>query len=527
MGSCLSKVTAPRSPIVERSDGGLNEYQARYIEDHVVGEGAFGKVRLCHDMKTNAVCAVKELIKGVQFKDNTLYTPVKPDILLRECAILRVLQGDHLTLKLLNVYETPSSVLLVTEYYAGGDLTFWLTNSVQELRTETVSRIAYQLLDALCHCHNHNIIHRDIKPDNIMFVTTKAESELRLIDFGGSLMVEESVAEEEEALNEFMGSAFYTSPEMFQRTYTAKTDVWSLGVTLYVLVAGYPADKLQKAFNLLHSSPPGRIKTLPNIPTDLPDSFYTLLEGMLVFRHKSRKPAKDCIGADFVQFHKYSEIEISLEDILQNSGADNASPLESSMNGKHEYSRQIKNAVKRHTVYLDFIKFERGVTTILVTMLNENEITLFLKNISEKTLETGANIAADANDAADTTTNGHSSSAIEVSERQAKNIKLQIVVVETLISVLMDLQKVKIVNLILQLPNAKSFQTYSYHINLIHQFMEQSEAAKVNLKASNPKSNRQHLSAHGTDFFSGFSKKNLRTVNSASGATLIKPTSFH
>lgn len=512
MGSCLSKVTAPRTPIVEKSDGGLNDYQARYIEDRVIGEGEYGKVKICHDMKTNEVCAVKELVKGVQFKDNTLYSPVKPHILLRECAILRELKGEHHTLKLLNVYETPSAVLIVTEYYAGGDLTFWLANSTNELRTETVSRIAYQLLDALVHCNNHHIIHRDIKPDNIMFISTKPESELRLIDFGGSLMVEESVAEEEEALNEFMGSAFYTSPEMFQRTYTAKTDVWSLGVTFYVLVAGYPADKLQKAFNILHNNKKeSRIATLPNIPTDLPESFYKLLEDMLVFRHKSRKAVTDIINSEFVQFHKFHDetSEIPLADILQNAGESvNEDAAELSRNGKHEYSRQIKNAVKRHNVYLDFVKFERGVTTIVVTMLTENEINTFLKKVDEKTIDSN-------------TANG----VVEVSESQANDIKLQIVSVEALISVLMELQKIKIVNLIMELPNAKSFQTYSYHINLLKQFMEQSKLARANLQALKPKGKEKHLSAHGTDFFSGYSKRKvLKNVNSANE---IKSRSFH
>merc|ERR1712029_1144637 len=125
---------------------------------------------------------------------------------------------------------------------------------------------------------------------------------------------------------------------------------WSLGVTLYVLIAGYPADKLQKAFNLLHTNKEDRIKSLPNIPTDLPASFYTLLEDMLIYRYKSRKTADELIKYDFVQFHKYNETEIPLEDILQNAGADNNNVLppgaETSVSGKHEYSRQIKDAVK-------------------------------------------------------------------------------------------------------------------------------------------------------------------------------------
>lgn len=77
-----------------------------------------------------------------------------------------------------------------------------------------------------------------------MFCSNKRDSELRLIDFGsGTLDENHSNANLQEASvdqhHTFAGSAFYISPEMFQRAYTSKTDVWSTGVTLYVLVAGY------------------------------------------------------------------------------------------------------------------------------------------------------------------------------------------------------------------------------------------------------------------------------------------------
>ena len=150
---------------------------------------------------------------------------------------------------------------------------------------------------------------------------------------------------------------------------------------------------------------------------------------MLVFRHKSRKAVTDIINSEFVQFHKFHDetSEIPLADILQNAGESvNEDAAELSRNGKHEYSRQIKNAVKRHNVYLDFVKFERGVTTIVVTMLTENEINTFLKKVDEKTIDSN-------------TANG----VVEVSESQANDIKLQIVSVEALISVLMELQKIK------------------------------------------------------------------------------------
>ena len=83
--------------------------------------------------------------------------------------------------------------------------------------------------------------------ENIMFCTTKKDSELRLIDFGsgtldgseGSSESPQDGTDDVERHHTFAGSAFYISPEMFQRTYTSKTDVWSAAATLYVLVAGY------------------------------------------------------------------------------------------------------------------------------------------------------------------------------------------------------------------------------------------------------------------------------------------------
>ena len=79
--------------------------------------------------------------------------------------------------------------------------------------------------------------------ENVMFHTSQKDSELRLIDFGSGTIdgVEDAASSAElDEHHTFAGSALYISPEMFQRTYTSETDVWSTAVTLYVLVACYP-----------------------------------------------------------------------------------------------------------------------------------------------------------------------------------------------------------------------------------------------------------------------------------------------
>jgi serine/threonine protein kinase len=136
------------------------------------------------------------------------------------------------------------SLFVVTEYYAGGELINYVSGLDEDIRSEDISRIAFQLFSAIDHCHAHGVIHRDIKPESVMLETTEPGASLRLIDFGSGT-VDKTENRVENALDNdnliyhttFAGSAFYMSPEMFKKEYTALTDVFSVGVVLYVVVA--------------------------------------------------------------------------------------------------------------------------------------------------------------------------------------------------------------------------------------------------------------------------------------------------
>ena len=153
--------------LIENPDGDEEAFHKRFLEDHVLGEGEFGVVKMIHDMKKqdNEPLACKTLRKGVVFKDNTLYAPLKPEILRGEINMLRALSEDdkNYCLKLHSIYETPRLILMVTELCAGGEMMEYVAKQEQDLRTEDVSRIAFQLLTAINSCAKHNIIHRDIK----------------------------------------------------------------------------------------------------------------------------------------------------------------------------------------------------------------------------------------------------------------------------------------------------------------------------------------------------------------------------
>ena len=167
MGLCSSKPS-----YIASAEGGEREYQERFLESKTLGQGEFGVVKLVHDVKCKDLIeskplAVKYLKKGFTFKDNTLYTPLKKEVLQGEVEILRTLNGQCYNLKLIAVYESPSLLYVVTEYCEGGEMMPWLSQAYKGsagLRTEDVSRICYQLWSAVNHCAKHKVIHRDIKP---------------------------------------------------------------------------------------------------------------------------------------------------------------------------------------------------------------------------------------------------------------------------------------------------------------------------------------------------------------------------
>ncbi len=290
-----------------------------------------------------------------------------------------------------------------------------------------------------------------------MFCTKAKNSELRLIDFGSGTLddLEMKPVEdggEVERHHTFAGSAFYISPEVrilncqfceeilnfasnslliyflfrcfleptlrrqVNFPYCAKknskffwrltillthllanfSDVWSAGATLYVLVAGYPADKLQETFNILQTpkkptdpqEPGGRLRRLPNLPSNLPESFFEMLEGALNYGHKSRLSAGELLKGEFPRFHLNHDNEssrISLMDVAAEAAgqADESAAVSRPGTLSKTKSVLLDGSVSRHTAYLGYRKFERSVTTLLATMLPIDTLRNLVKTLKE------------------------------------------------------------------------------------------------------------------------------------------------
>ena len=203
----------------------------------------------------------------------------------------------------------------MTDACNGGNMLQWASRYRMDMSVSDVSRIAFQLLTAVSHCYDHGVIHRDIKPENIMFEQISRYCDIRLIDFGSCRKREISkdhspTQRRHDVWNRTMaGTPFYTAPEMFQRKYSFEVDVWSVGVVLYVLVAGYPGDDLQDAFNLFHTSSSKtavvkirNLELLPNYPvTTYPRSFCDLLDGLCTYDLHHRELASMLLQHKFIQ----------------------------------------------------------------------------------------------------------------------------------------------------------------------------------------------------------------------------------
>jgi serine/threonine protein kinase len=236
-----------------------------------------------------------------------------------------------------------------------------------------------------------------------MFKNGTRGASLSLIDYGSGTLetsdTEQTSIEQSDGKmllqhTTFAGSAFYISPEMFQKKYTSKTDVWSAGVTLYVLVAGYPADALQKAFNMLQDAkePEKRkeaLKELPNVAKEIPETFWEMLEMALTYRQKNRSDAKEILSCDFVNFHKQinesSDIGLSLDDVLNDAAHGHSKTGESSISGKGHRTESVllEGSVYQHKLFFRYGQFERSLTTLIATKLNQSDLEALLTDIDQ------------------------------------------------------------------------------------------------------------------------------------------------
>lgn len=184
---------------------------------------------------------------------------------LREIFILKKINHENV-IKLLEVFETPDHVLIVMEYAGGGDL-LHMVKSRKYLCEEEALPIFRQIVYGLAHIHSRNVIHRDIKLDNILL---DDEGAVKICDFGVSKIIDKDVT-----IYDQCGTPAYIAPEIitgvgYKGFYV---DHWSLGVLLYAMLCG----------------------TVPFKAGNMKDLHELIIKGKFEFERKLSDEAKDLI----------------------------------------------------------------------------------------------------------------------------------------------------------------------------------------------------------------------------------------
>ncbi|PSS29051.1 CBL-interacting serine/threonine-protein kinase [Actinidia chinensis var. chinensis] len=199
----------------------------RYEIGKLLGHGTFAKVYHARNIRTNESVAIKVIDKEKVLKVG-LIAHIK-----REISILRRVRHPNIV-QLFEVMATKSKIFFVMEYIKGGEL----FNKVAKgrLKEDVARKYFQQLISAVGFCHARGVYHRDLKPENLLL---DEDGDLKVSDFGLSTVSDQ--IQQDGLFHTFCGTPAYVAPEVLARKGydAAKVDVWSCGVILFVLMAGY------------------------------------------------------------------------------------------------------------------------------------------------------------------------------------------------------------------------------------------------------------------------------------------------
>lgn len=224
----------------------------------ILGKGTVGEVRRAIERRTGIPRAVKVVpLPKHPHHPHAAEATTAASTLLAEAQVLRTLDHPYIV-KLLDVYSSPQALYLVMEYLPGGDL-FDRVSDRGQYNEVQARRALRRLLAALHYLHvTRNVVHRDLKPENVLLVSRDNDFDLKIADFGLAKALASSTPSATSvspagpprtsrgALKTFCGTPLYFAPEILQRRttvfgrgrYDHKADLWSVGVTLYVLLSG-------------------------------------------------------------------------------------------------------------------------------------------------------------------------------------------------------------------------------------------------------------------------------------------------
>jgi len=246
--------------------GSIFHIDERYEIVDIVGSGAYGIVVSARDKRTGEMVAIKKIEKAFDHPTFTKRT-------LRELKILRLAQHENIiavkTLQLPRSRSTLSEIYVISELMQT-DLSS-IIRSPQLLSDEHCQFFAYQIMRGLKYLHSANIMHRDLKPRNLL---VNSNCDLKICDFGLARVDLPNLQVRAANMTDYVATRWYRAPEVLltSKCYTKAIDVWSVGCILGELLVRMPImpgtnaqNQLDLIFNLIGTPTAEDIESITNL----------------------------------------------------------------------------------------------------------------------------------------------------------------------------------------------------------------------------------------------------------------------
>ncbi|XP_047311860.1 CBL-interacting serine/threonine-protein kinase 12-like [Impatiens glandulifera] len=223
----MANVNLATATAIKTKESSKSLLLGRYELGKLLGHGTFAKVYYARNVNTNESVAIKIIDKDKILKGG-LTAHIK-----REISILRKVRHPNIV-QLYEVMATKTKIFFVMEYVKGGELLDKIAKG--RLSGDEARKYFQQLISAVAFCHNRGVYHRDLKPENILL---DENGDLKVSDFGLGCVADET--RNDCLFHTFCGTPAYIAPEVLARKGydPAKADIWSCGVILFILMAGY------------------------------------------------------------------------------------------------------------------------------------------------------------------------------------------------------------------------------------------------------------------------------------------------